>query len=187
MHRVLRLLTVVVALLATGCTSFSQKPYLERLQWGSAPEALGPHAEIILDALVAKRNGRCYRRLDGGPIVDGVSSRDTEYCFNSGALYSVKTHFDGDDLRGKWHQWLTEIYGRPAGQRNQLTWTSKDTSVSLRYITTRYYGAENTGTVTWTNQRYSPPFDSPACEPFDPNFQACMEREGLRIRAIDAR
>lgn len=188
MHRIFRQLSVVIALLASGCGSFSQKPFLERLQWGSAPEALGPHVEINRDERMTKRIGRCYRRLDDGPIVDGVPSRDTEYCFNRGALYSVRTNFDGEDLRGKWQQWLTEIYGRPrANLGTQFSWDSKETWVNLRYVTTSYYGPEDTGTVIWTHRHYMPPSDSPACEVFDAGFRTCMEREHVRIQAIDAR
>ncbi|EKZ97218.1 hypothetical protein D769_21409 [Cupriavidus sp. HMR-1] len=179
---------MVFALLATACASLSSKPFLERLQWGSVPDALGPHVEMVRDERMAKRIGRCYLRLDDGPIVDGVPSRDTEYCFNRGALYSVRTHFDGDDLRRKWQYWLTEIYGRPrTDSSTELHWDSKDAWIDLRYVTTNFYGAEDTGTVTWTQRRYMPPSDAPACEAFDPGFRACIEREKVRIQAIDAR
>ncbi|CAG2159334.1 hypothetical protein LMG26411_06624 [Cupriavidus numazuensis] len=188
MYRICRQLPAVIALLATGCVSFSQKPFLERLQWGSAPEALGPHVEINRDEWMTKRIGRCYRRLNDGSIVDGVQSRDTEYCFNRGALYSVRTHFDGEDLRGKWQQWLTEIYGRPQTDSwKQLGWNPKEIWVSLRYVTTSYSGPEDTGTVTWTHRRYMPPSSASACEAFDSGFRDCMERERVRIQAIDAR
>jgi len=188
LHHNFRRLSVVIVLLATGCASLASKPFLERLQWGSAPEALGPHVEIVRDERTAKRIGRCYRRLDDGPVVDGVPSRDTEYCFNRGALYSVWTHFDGEDLRRKWQQWLTEVYGHPRSDSwARLDWDTKDTWISLRYVTTNYYGSEDTGTVSWTQPRYMPPSDAPACEAFDPGFRACMEREGVRIQAIDAR
>lgn len=188
MERVLLQLSVVVALWTTGCASFSQKPLLERLQWGSGPETLGPHVEIVRDEGLVRRIGRCYRRLNDGAIVDGIPSRDTEYCFNRGALYSVRTHFDGEDSLGKWQQWLTEIYGRPRTDPwTQFSWESKDTWVSLRHVTTNYYGSEDTGTVTWTHRRSMPPSDASACEPFDSGFQTCMERERVRIQAIDAR
>jgi len=61
-------------------------------------------------------------------------------------------------------------------------WDSRGTWVN---ITTNYYGSEDTGTVTWTHSRYMAPPDAPACEAFDPDFRACMERERVRIHAID--
>ena len=188
LHRISSLLSVSIALAVTGCAGFQQKPYLERLQWGSTPDALGPHVEIVRDVPMTKRLGRCYRREDEGAIVDGVPSRDTEYCFNRGVLYSVQTHFDGKELEEKWQQWLTQVYGHPSkSSTGSFIWDRTGTWIFLGYVTTDYYGPEDTGTVTRLHRRYMPPSDQISCEPWDTAFRACMEAERVRIQVIDAR
>lgn len=187
-QRVLRLLSASLVLLATACANSPPKPFLERLQWGSAPEALGPHVEVVREEWMAKRVGRCYRRLDDGTAIGDVPSRDTEYCFNRGALYLVRTYFDDEPLKERWQQWLTGVYGQPqTSSPTQANWDAKGTGISLQYAAASYHRPEDVGTVTWTHRANMPPPDGLACEPWDPEFSTCIAREHVRIKDIDAR
>ncbi|CAG9164300.1 hypothetical protein LMG32289_00643 [Cupriavidus pampae] len=186
----IRQATMVTTLAIATCACSPTNPYQTPLRWGAGPDALGPHVEVIRDEWIVKRTGRCYRRVPDVPIIEGVVSRDTEYCFNRGKLYAVRTYFDGEAQREQWVEWLTSIYGTPSSSVNvadSVGWGTNDVGIYLRYVAAHSYGLEDASAVTWQSVMHMPVIVWSPCNQWASGFQTCMERESRRIQAFDAR